>query len=396
MKTWRGLGPGIVVTAAFIGPGTVTTATLAGARFGVTLLWALAFATVATIVLQEMSARLGLTTGAGLGQALRATKGPPWLGVSLAALAGTAVVSGVAAYEAGNLTGAGLGLEAVTGVPLKAWVGIGAVLAGLLLWTGQYRIVERVLAACVAVMGLVFLTTAIMVAPHIPKLLGGVFVPRLPTGAEFTALALIGTTIVPYNLFLHAAAVRERWSSPDDLPAVRLDLLVAIGLGGIVSAAIVVTAAAALDGTQVRSAGDMAQQLEPLLGPWASYAFALGYAAAGVSSAITAPLAAAYTVLDVLGRGRNVRAALPRWVWLGCVGFGALVALASVRPVPLIFLAQIVNGLALPAVALVLLIAMNDRSRLGQRVNTWRGNVVGALVVLLCAVLGMRAVLLAL
>jgi Mn2+/Fe2+ NRAMP family transporter len=396
VKTWRGLGPGIVVTAAFIGPGTVTTATLAGARFGVTLLWALAFATVATIVLQEMSARLGLTTGAGLGQALRATKGPPWLGVSLAALAGTAVVSGVAAYEAGNLTGAGLGLEAVTGVPLKAWVGIGAVVAGLLLWTGQYRIVERVLAACVAVMGLVFLTTAIMVAPHIPRLLGGVFVPRLPTGAEFTALALIGTTIVPYNLFLHAAAVRERWSSPDDLPAVRLDLLVAIGLGGIVSAAIVVTAAAALDGTQVRSAGDMAQQLEPLLGPWASYAFALGYAAAGVSSAITAPLAAAYTVLDVLGRGRNVRAALPRWVWLGCVGFGALAALASVRPVPLIFLAQIVNGLALPAVALVLLIAMNDRSRLGPRVNTWRGNVVGALVVLLCAVLGMRAVLLAL
>jgi Mn2+/Fe2+ NRAMP family transporter len=396
VKTWRGLGPGIVVTAAFIGPGTVTTATLAGARFGVTLLWALAFATVATIVLQEMSARLGLTTGAGLGQALRATKGPPWLGVSLAALAGTAVVSGVAAYEAGNLTGAGLGLEAVTGVPLKAWVGIGAVLAGLLLWTGQYRIVERVLAACVAVMGLVFLTTAIMVAPHIPKLLGGVFVPRLPTGAEFTALALIGTTIVPYNLFLHAAAVRERWSSPDDLPAVRLDLVVAIGLGGIVSAAIVVTAAAALDGTQVRSAGDMAQQLEPLLGPWASYAFALGYAAAGVSSAITAPLAAAYTVLDVLGRGRNVRAALPRWVWLGCVGFGALAAFASMRPVPLIFLAQIVNGLALPAVALVLLIAMNDRSRLGPRVNTWRGNVMGALVVLLCAVLGMRAVLLAL
>jgi Mn2+/Fe2+ NRAMP family transporter len=334
-----------VITAAFIGPGTVTTATLAGARFGVTLLWALLFATVATIVLQEMSARLGLATGAGLGQALRATKGPPWLGVGLAALAGTAVVSGAAAYEAGNLTGAGLGLESVTGVPLKGWVGIGTVLAGLLLWTGRYRIVERVLAVCVAVMGFVFLTTAIMVAPHLGTLLGGVFVPRLPTGAEFTALALIGTTIVPYNLFLHAAAVRERWSDPRDLPAVRLDLLVAIGLGGIVSAAIVVTAAAALDGTQVHSAGDMARQLEPLLGPWASHAFAMGYAAAGVSSAITAPLAAAYTVLDVLGRGRDVRAPLPRWVWFGCVAFGALAA---------------------------------------------------GLVVLLCAVLGVRAVLLAL
>jgi Mn2+/Fe2+ NRAMP family transporter len=115
-----------------------------------------------------------------------------------------------------------------------------------------------------------------------------------------------------------------------------------------------------------------------------------------VSSAITAPLAAAYTVLDVLGRGRDVRAPLPRWVWFGCVAFGALAALASVRPVPLIFLAQIVNGLALPAVAFVLLLAMNDRSRLGSHVNTWRGNVVGGLVALLCAVLGARAVFLAL
>jgi manganese transport protein len=396
VRSWRGVGPGVVVAAAFIGPGTVTTATLAGARHGVTLLWALAFATIATIVLQEMSARLGLVTGAGLGRALRSVSGPRWLGPALAALAATAVVSGAAAYEAGNLTGAGLGLETMTGVPLRGWIGIGTVAAAALLWTGRYRLVERVLAGCVAVMGIVFVATALLVMPHVGTLLAGVFVPGIPTGAELTALALVGTTIVPYNLFLHAAVVRERWAGADDLRTARLDLVLAIGLGGIVSAAVVITAAAALEGAEVRSASDMAGQLEPLLGAWASRGFAAGYAAAGISSAITAPLAAAYTVLDALGRNRDVRTHTARWVWASCIAIGGVAAWASLRPVPLIVFAQVVNGLLLPIIALVLLVAMNDRRRLGTHVNGWRGNLAGGIVTLLCAVLGLRAIFLAL
>ncbi|UCD24969.1 MAG: Nramp family divalent metal transporter [Gemmatimonadota bacterium] len=395
MRSWRGLGPGVIVTAAFIGPGTVTTATLAGANYGVTLLWALLFATIATIVLQEMSARLGLATGAGLGQALRAVSRRPWIGTSLAALAAVAVIGGAAAYEAGNLTGAGLGLESVTGLSLRTWVALGTVLAGLLLWTGRYRLVERVLATCVAVMGLVFLATAILVAPSIIDILSGALRPRLLNGSELTALALIGTTIVPYNLFLHSAVVRERWSDVTDLPTVRLDLVLAIGLGGIVSAAVVITASAALDGGEVRSAADMATQLTPLLGPWAGQAFAAGYAAAGVSSAVTAPLAAAYVVLDTLGRGRDVRSPLARIVWLCCIVIGGVTAMLGTRPVALIFVAQIVNGLVLPIVAIVLLVAMNDRNRLGSHINGWRGNIVGGAVVLLCAVLGIRSIMLA-
>ena len=394
-RTWRGLGPGVIVAAAFIGPGTVTTATLAGATSGVTLLWALLFATVATIVLQEMAARLGLATGAGLGQALRAVRGPRGLGVGLAVLAALAVVSGAAAYEAGNLTGAALGLESATGMPLRGWIGIGVVLASALLWIGRYRLLERVLAGCVAAMGLIFLATAVVVAPKLSTVLVGTFVPRVPDGADLTALALVGTTIVPYNLFLHAATVRERWTGASDLRSARLDLVVAIALGGVVSGAVVVTASAALEGGEVRSASDMAQQLTPLLGPWASYAFALGYSAAGISSAITAPLAAAYTVLDTTGRSRDVRSPTARVVWAACVAIGGGAALASVRPVPLIFFAQIANGLILPIVAVVLVIAMNDRDRLGDHVNTWRGNLVGGTVTVLCVMLGIRAVVIA-
>ncbi len=395
MARWNGVGPGVVVTAAFIGPGTVTTATLAGAQYGVLLLWALVFATVATIVLQEMSARLGLASGAGLGWVLRTVGRYPWIGFCLAGLAAVAVIGGAAAYEAGNLTGAALGLEAITGISLRTWVSFGTLLAGLLLWTGQYRLVERLLAGCVAVMGVVFLATALLVAPNLGKILAGAVVPRLPTNSELTALALIGTTIVPYNLFLHAAVVRERWSDIKDLAAVRRDLVLAIGLGGIVSCAVVVTASAALDGTVVRSASDMAAQLEPLLGAWAGRAFALGYAAAGISSAITAPLAAAYVLLDTMGLGRSMRTPAARVVWIACILVGSVTALLGTRPVLLIFVAQIVNGLILPIIALVLLIAMNDRDRLGDHVNSWRGNLVGAVVVLLCSVLGVRSIIVA-
>jgi Mn2+/Fe2+ NRAMP family transporter len=396
MRQWRGVGPGVVVAAAFMGPGTVTTATLAGARHGVTLLWALVFATVVTIILQEMSARLGLATGDGLGRALRKVSGPRWLGSALAIAAVTAVVSGAIAYEAGNLTGAGLGLESITGLPLRGWIGIGTLTAGTLLWWGRYELVERVLAACVGTMGFVFVATALLVAPDAATILKGAIVPSIPPTSELTALALVGTTIVPYNLFLHAVVVRERWSSPADLPAARTDLIIAISIGGVVSAAVVVTAAAALEGSSVSSASDMAAQLTPLLGAWASRAFALGYAAAGISSAITAPLAAVYTVLDTFGQDRSVHQPLARAVAITCIGFGGLVALTSVRPIPLIVFAQIVNGLLLPIVAVVLLITMNDRSRLGPHVNTWLGNMAGVFVTILCAALGIRAVALAL
>jgi Mn2+/Fe2+ NRAMP family transporter len=382
----------VIVAAAFIGPGTVTTATLAGARHGTTLLWALLFATVATIVLQEMAARLGLATGAGLGHALRAVRGPRWLGIGLATLAATAIVSGVAAYEAGNLTGASLGLESATGLPLRFWIGSGTVVAGVLLWSGRYAWLERVLAGCVAVMGVVFLTTGVMVAPHLGDIVAGAFVPTLPTGAELTALGLVGTTIVPYNLFLHAAVVRERFEGPDDLAQARWDLVLAIGLGGLVSAAVVVTASAGLGGGAVASATDMATQLEPLLGSWARVAFAIGLAAAGVSSAITAPLAAAYTVLDAREQGRDLRRPEARIVWAGCVLLGGVIALAAVRPVPLILFAQVVNGLILPLVTVVLLVAMNDRARLGAHVNGWKGNLAGGVVAVLTFVLGFRAV----
>jgi Mn2+/Fe2+ NRAMP family transporter len=249
--------------------------------------------------------------------------------------------------------------------------------------------------AMVVLMSVVFLATAILARPAVLDVLRGMLVPSLPhvDRGLVVAVGLIGTTVVPYNLFLHAAAVRERWNGPDELPVARADLSVAILLGGVVSMAVVVTSAAALGGSAagISSAGDMARQLEPLLGAWARVFFSAGLFAAGMTSAITAPLAAAYATAGALGWDRDLRSPRLRMVWLVVLLAGAGFTAAGVRPVPAILFAQVANGVLLPAVALFLLFAVNS-ARMGRYRNGPAANTAGAIVVLVAIGLGGWAV----
>jgi manganese transport protein len=384
-----------VVAAAFIGPGTVTTATLAGAGHGYDLLWALTFSLLATLVLQEMAARLGLVTGAGLGEAIRRRFTRPVARMVAVSLVIAAIAFGNAAYETGNLLGAALGAEAVWGGAPRTWA-VGAGLAAyLLLRTGSYRIVERVLVVLVGLMALTFLLTGLLVRPPLGPLLTGLFIPTIPTGTGMLYVAgLIGTTVVPYNLFLHASAVREKWSGPDDLPAARLDLGVSILVGALVSMAIVATSAAMAQRAsagEITGAADMARQLEPLLGPHARVFFAVGLLAAGLTSAITAPLAAAYATAGALGWPRDLGDMRLRAVWITVLAAGIVFAGLGVRPVPAILFAQVANGILLPAIAVFLLLAVNDRRWMGERANGMGMNLAGGVVVLVALGLGLRA-----
>lgn len=387
-------GPGWLVAAAFIGPGTVTTATVAGAGYGTVLLWALLFSTLATIAFQEMAARLGLVTGQGLGEAVRRRfEGPSrWLAVGLVV---AAVAGGNAAYETGNLLGGALGLEGAVGGDVRLWAGLLGALAFVLLWRGSYRVLERVMIVMVGLMSVAFVTTAVQVLPDAGTLARSLFVPAIPDGSLLVVVGLVGTTVVPYNLFLHAAAVRERWAGEEDLPRARADLVLSIGLGGMVSMAVLVTAAGTLGqtGTEVSSAAQMAAGLEPLLGSWARVVFGVGLFAAGMTSAITAPLAAAYATAGALGWPRNLRDPRLRMVWGAVLGVGVVLALGGLQAVPAILFAQAANGILLPAVALFLLAAVNDRRSMGDRANGAFTNLVGVVVVLVAAVLGIRALM---
>ncbi|MFQ5767291.1 MAG: Nramp family divalent metal transporter [Acidobacteriota bacterium] len=396
-----GLGPGLVVSAAFIGPGTVTTCTLAGAKRGVDLLWALAFSVLATIVLQEAAARIGLVSRSGLGEALMGRARSRWHRSGLVVLVAWGLGFGCAAYQGGNLTGAALGLQAVLGGSLLFWVLVVAGTATLLLSTGSYRVVERTLMILVTVMGLAFLTAAVMSHPRLGHLAAGLTRPMVHSGDAVLILALVGTTVVPYNLFLHASACVERWAGPADMVSARLDTFLSILAGGIVSAAIVITASSLKGGPVPASVQDLAHQLVPLLGERASLFFGLGLLGAGLSSAITAPLAAAYAVAGFFGWPRNGRRF--RAVWQGVMLAGIAGVVLTVRvppgnilhvaPLRAIMLALAANGLLLPLLSLALLAASNDQRLLGKWRNGWPANIAGGIVGLFMLILGGWAIL---
>ncbi len=381
---------GAVIAAAFLGPGTVTTAARAGSAHRYGLLWALVFATVACLVLQEAAARLTIVSGRNLGQALRWRFRHGFGAVAVLWLAGLAIVLGCAAYEAGNILGGVVGLHLATGVS-RFWLTLAsAAFAGLLLGFGSTRQVAAVLSALVAVMGAAFLATAVSLAPPVGEVLAGLAVPRVPAGGGLLVLGLVGTTVVPYNLFLGSGLARGQ-----DLGAARFGLAVAIVLGGVISMAVVVAGAAvAGEFSYPRLAAVLAGEL----GPWAAGLFAAGLFAAGFSSAITAPLAAAVTARSLFAEDSEDRRwaeTSPRYrgVWPAGRATGAAFGVPDVRPIPAIILAQALNGVLLPVAAVFLFLVMNDRRLLGEAANGALANAVTGLVVAVTILLGVRGVL---
>lgn len=389
---------GYIIAAAFIGPGTVTTASLAGANFGFHLVWALLFSIFATIVLQDMAARLGVATGKGLASAMKDMVSTPWLKMLFIALIVSAIGIGNAAYESGNLTGAAIGLDAFWEIGTGTWALILGVLAIALLWTGSYSWIESVLVYLVFIMAGVFFVTLIVAKPDIPLMFSQLLQPRLAADSITTILALIGTTIVPYNLFLHASLVAKSSTNTDNtnsdksdaIKACRKQSATAISMGGLITLVVMATAMMAFfNQAATMDAGNMGEQLKPVLGDKAQWFFALGLFAAGLTSAITAPLAAAYAVCGALGLSDDMKSKGFRAVWLTIIVCGVAVAALGFKPLPAILFAQATNGLLLPIIAIFLLVVMNKSNALGEFKNTLWSNLAGVLVVSVVVGLGL-------
>lgn len=377
-----------VLSAAFIGPGTVIAATKAGHGFGPALLWALLFSTIACIVLQEASARVAIASGDDLGRAIRRRFARTAARIPVLFLVVTAIVVGCAAYEMGNIVGGVAGAQMVVDADPRAATIAMAVLSASLLHFGTTRQVVRALGALVAVMGVLFLIAAMLLRPDLGPIVRGLVTPSIPAGSGLLVAGLVGTTVVPYNLFLGSGIAVGR-----DLKETRIGLSVAIGLGGLISMAVVVVGTAVVGEYSLPA---VAAALEARVGRGASTLFGLGLFAAGLSSAITAPLAAAITARSLFARDENVRderSWLYRGTWVVVLVTGVFFGLIGVKPVQAIVVAQAANGILLPLVAVFLLFVMNDREIVGPARN---GTIANALLVVVVGVaffLGARNVL---
>ena len=401
MKKWfDNIGPGPLIAAAFIGPGTVTLCSIAGLDYGFSLLWALVLSVFATIVLQEMSARLGIISKKGLSEVIRNEIHNPILKKVIITLILSAIVIGNAAYEAGNISGGVLGLEAVFGeniinlydLNIKPYSILLGAIAFALLYIGNYKIIERSLIFLVIIMSVSFIATAIITRPDLMDLLHGLLIPKFPKGSILIVIGLIGTTVVPYNLFLHASLVKEKWHNESDLKFARNDTVIAIALGGIVSMCIVISAAS-LQIESINNAADLAKGIEPLFGASSKYILAIGLFSAGITSAITAPLAASYVAAGCLGWSISLKSKKFRFVWMLILLAGVISSSLGIKSIEIIKFAQITNGILLPIIAGFLIWIVNKESVLGKYINSKWQNVTGLAILLITLFLGLKSLL---
>lgn len=393
------VGPAVLVTAAFIGPGTVITATMAGANYGFSLLWALVFSVFATIVLQEMAARLGVVTQQGLGENIRSACKTPLSKYSSIFLVVGAIVVGNAAYQGGNISGASLGPIQLFGDlhwfgTTSIWPLVIGAFALAILASGSYQFIEKSLIVLVGIMSIAFLASFFIIDISFAEFFSGLLIPSLPTGATLTVIALIGTTVVPYNLFLHSASASKKWKKVEQLSDARKDLYFAIPLGGLISIAIVSTAASAFFGQQVEitNAADIAPALEPIFGDLSAVFIAIGLFSAGISSAVTAPLAAAFALSGLLNLNKELNSWSFKAIWFVILLLGVVISSLGYKPMLVIWFAQVANGILLPLIALFLLAMMNSKT-LGEHRNTLRQNIIASIVLAVTLMLSGRSLM---
>ena len=395
-KKLSSLGPGSVVAAAFIGPGTITMCSIAGAQFGYSLVWALIISILITLVIQSTVVRISIVSAKPLSKLLINQFRNKYLKFLSIFLLISAIFVGNAAYEAGNISGSVLGLELIFKdeldvFGLNGYVILTGLIAFLIIFFGNNKFLERILISLVLVMSISFIFTVFLVGVDLGELISPSNFFKIPDGSLLIIAGLIGTTVVPYNIFLHAALVNEKWGSKNDLKDASFDTVFSILIGGIISLCILLTAAG-LDKSNITSAIDLANNLEPLYGSFSKFVLAIGLFSAGLTSSITAPLAAAYVVNGCLDLGLNRKSLVFKLIALLVLLIGLFSSFFQINSIEIIKFAQITNGILLPLVVIFLFVLANNKLLVSKTNNLFQ-NIISFLVVVFCLLLCFRSIL---
>ncbi len=393
-EKFKALGPGMLIVGSFIGPGTVTSSTRAGATYGYQLLWCIVFSVIAVIIMQGMAARLGIVTQTGLAENLvKDLKERPVLKNIMVILVSSAIILGGVAYMSGDLTGTAIGISAITGIPSRIIAPIWGI---CILFISNHRNaikwLEKLLTVCVSIMAFIFVITMFVVKPDMAEVFSGV-VPTVPSGAIMTCVALIGTTVVPYNLFIHATSSHKTWKETADIPLSQFDVSFSMIVGGIITGAVMVTAGTVVRGLEINSAVDMAQQLKPLLGNFAVPFLAVGLIAAGISSAVITPLGVSYVLGGLFGWELDKKDKRFFATNVAIILFGIVGAATGFNPLTIIMAAQAVNGVFLPVSVITLLYLASKRSVMGDYKNNLTQILLGLCVFVISLIIGVSSIL---
>jgi Mn2+/Fe2+ NRAMP family transporter len=373
------MGPGIISANVDHDASGITTYSVAGARFGYSILWILVPTTFSLIVIQEMVARMGAVTGKGLSDLIRENYGVKaafyMMGALLLANFGTTVA---------NFAGLAASME-ILGLSKYIMVPVGAVSIWILVTRGSYKTVEKVLlVACLLYFG--YVISGLMAKPHWPEVIKNTFMPQIQWNPEYVILsiAIIGTTVTPWMQFFLQSSIAEKGIRQEDLKASRLDVLIGCGITEIIAFFIIVTCAATLFSNSIRinEASEAAMALKPLAGNYAFLIFAVSLANASLLGAIIVPLATSYYICEAMGWERGVNKSFKEAPqFMGIYTFMiALAALLILTPnAPLVFLmvlSSVVNGILLPFVLIYAISLVNNKKLMGDYCNSRFHNII--------------------
>ena len=384
------------MAAAFIGPGTITMCSIAGAQFKYGLIWALIVSILLTMFIQLTAIRIGLTTKNTLSNLIKYQFQNVLLKYTSILLIISAIFIGNSAYEAGNISGAVMGFELLFGDSFQFnQINIFSILSGMLalplIIFGNNKVLEKILIILVLIMSFSFVFTVFIVGVDFKLLFSSSNIFSFPADSILTIAGLIGTTVVPYNIFLHVALVNNRWKSSMDLKFANFDTIVSISIGGLISLCILLTAAG-LNNTDILNAVDLANSLQPLYGDFSKYVVAIGLLSAGLTSSITAPIAAAYVVCGCFGFSTNRKSNLFKVIAVIVLLIGVIFSSIGISPIEFIKFAQVTNGILLPLIVIFLLFLANNTRLLKNKTNNHFQNILGLIVIGFCLLLCYRSI----
>lgn len=366
------VGPGIITANVDNDAGGITTYSVAGARYGYSLLFMLIFVTIALIIVQEMSARLAVVTGKGLADLIRENMG----------VRATAVIIGILlianlANTVSEFAGVAASME-IFGISKFVSVPIVAMGVWLLIVKGSYRPVERVFLIASAFY-VTYIVSGVLANPPWAEVLRAAVTPSFNLDAGYVTIfiTVIGTTIAPWMQFYLQSSIVDKGLKVEDYAYERLDVIVGSLTTDIVAAFIIIACAATIFASHltIETAKDAALALAPLAGTYASSLFALGLLNASAFSAAILPLSTAYVVCEAFGWESGVsrdwkEAPIFFGIYTTFIILGAGIILLPIRSLIEVMLAsQTLNGVLLPVILIVMLLLINNKRLMGYFVN---------------------------
>ena len=363
------LGPGFLITVGFIDPGNWATNIEGGSKFGYELLWVITLSTIMLIVIQNMTAKLGISTGKSLAVNIRERFSPP-----VSAFLGLTIVMACIATDVAELLGGAIGFNLLFGMPLWSGALLTVLLEVFLIVSQRYHRIEAIIMGFLGIIALCYLVEIVIVRPDWMELAPSIVIPNVNRSSIYVAMAILGAVVMPHNIFLHSNIIHSRkWGISDDekialLRYEKADTFSAMFLGWLVNSAMIIVAAAvfARHHVVVDSIEQASATLRPLAGPLAGLLFAVALVFAGVGSSVTSSMAEVNVITGFLRKPEDPRTLLYKLsVFITAIP-SFIIILLAVDTFRILIFSQVVLSIQLPFTLIPLLILCRDHKVMGR------------------------------